>query len=305
MMNGRGVTTGAVRACGVLAALALSAGCMTGAGQRFSRNLAGAVSDQDDMALVSSALPAYILLIEAQLRERPKSEGMLMAAATLYNAYATTFDGDLARRHELSDKAMDYALRAVAVRRRKLPPLRECRYDAFEAVMGSLRRRDMPAWYTLGSTWAGWLRLRREDMTAAAELPRAEAIMKRIIEVDESYRDGGAHVYAGAMVGFLPPELGGRPNEARHHFERAIELSAGRNLMAKLMYAEHYARQRGDQERYIYLLGQIVDADGQRPGYTLMNTVAQQEAERLLLELEEEILSVVGENAGEPEGAEQ
>ena len=46
------------------------------------------------------------------------------------------------------------------------------------------------------------------------------------------------------MESLLPPTLGGKPDLAKKHFERAIEISAGTNLMAKVLYAEKYARKQ-------------------------------------------------------------
>ena len=66
------------------------------------------------------------------------------------------------------------------------------------------------------------------------------------------------------------------------HFERAIEISNGHNMMAKVVYASQYARMMFDQELHHRLLTEVIDGDPNMPGYVLINTVAQQEAAVLL-----------------------
>jgi hypothetical protein len=80
----------------------------------------------------------------------------------------------------------------------------------------------------------------------------------------------------------LPPSLGGRPEIGRAHFEKAIEISEGRYLMTKVMFADQYARLLFDRELHDKLLGEVMDSDPAEPGLTLINTVAQRRAQELL-----------------------
>jgi hypothetical protein len=79
-----------------------------------------------------------------------------------------------------------------------------------------------------------------------------------------------------------PAAAGGRPEAARAYFERALQMSGGRNLMAKVLYAERYARAQFDRELHDRLLKEVLAADPQEPGLTLTNTLAQQRATQLL-----------------------
>jgi isopentenyl diphosphate isomerase/L-lactate dehydrogenase-like FMN-dependent dehydrogenase len=76
--------------------------------------------------------------------------------------------------------------------------------------------------------------------------------------------------------------MGGRPDVGRAHFERAVALSEGRNLLAKVMFAESYARLVFDRDLHDTLLGEVLSAPVQAPGLTLMNTVAKGRARELL-----------------------
>ena len=62
----------------------------------------------------------------------------------------------------------------------------------------------------------------------------------------------------------------------------ALGLSGGRNLMAKTLYAQYYARLVFDQELHDRLLHEVLAAPTDAPRLTLINTLAQQRAQALL-----------------------
>ena len=82
----------------------------------------------------------------------------------------------------------------------------------------------------------------------------------------------------------VPPSLGGKPDLARSHFEEAIELSAGRNLMVNVLMAEYYARLVFDQDLHDRLLTEVAEAEAVAPGLTMINTLAKERALELLAE---------------------
>jgi len=159
--------------------------------------------------------------------------------------------------------------------------------DRFAESLASLLPADVPFLYGFASAWAGWVQSNRDNWDALATIARVEAAMNRSVELDESYDEGGAHLYLGVIATRLPAHLGGRQEEGRAHFERAIELSGGRNLLAKVLFARHYARQVFDRELHDRLLREVLAAEPETPGFTLMNLFAQREAVALLAGSEE------------------
>jgi len=91
-------------------------------------------------------------------------------------------------------------------------------------------------------------------------------------------------LYMAVMESLLPPTLGGKPDIAKKHFDRAIEISNGRNLMAKVLYAEKYARLLFDRELHDELLKQVVESDTGENDQILINTLAKQKAQALLID---------------------
>ena len=245
-------------------------------------NLSAAILNNDDLATVESGGPAYLLMVDGLVQGEPDNVSLLCSAAKLYTAYTTVFIKDKIRAKKLTDKALSYAFRAVCARRPEACSMRSNRYRAFVEIIAGMNVKYVPVLYALGEAWAGWIQAHKDSLIAIAELSRVEAIMKRVVELDELYEDGGAHFYLGVFSTLLPPALGGRAEEGRKHFEQAIEISGGRNLMVKVTFARQYARLMFDRRLHDRLLHEVLKANPNFPGYTLINTLARQEAQELL-----------------------
>jgi hypothetical protein len=130
--------------------------------------------------------------------------------------------------------------------------------------------------------WLVFIQAHTEDWTALADLPKAEALIQRIVALDDTWEGGKPHLFLGVLNTLRPPALGGDPEAARAHFERAIEISGGRDLGMKVEYARGYARMLYERKRHDRLLTEVLEADPEAPGLTLTNTLAHREARALL-----------------------
>ncbi len=268
----------------LLTLLALS-GCASlasSASSKLAGNLSTAILNQDDPETVQAGMPSYLLLIDSLIEGDPKNENLLLAGSKLYGAYAAAFVKDPERARRLALKARDYSGRALCAHGEKLCHVMERPYDDFAAVISTLKVDDVPLLYATGTAWAGWIQANSSDWNAIANLPKVKALMARVVALDETYSHGEAHLYLGVFDTLLPPALGGKPEEGRVHFERAIQLSAGRDLMAKVEYARRYARITYDRSLHDRLLQEVLDANAVEPGLTLSNVLAQREAKELL-----------------------
>ncbi len=256
-------------------------------GRRFAANLSSAVADNDDPEIVKAGSASYLLLLDALVRQEPESPAFRQAAAALNSAYAGAFVKEPARAAALTDKALNYALEAMCLSHDTLCKLREMPVADLEQQLAHLDKDDLGLIYTTGAAWAGWVQAHSEDFNAVADLPRVEALMQRVVALDESWQGGAAHLYLGVIATAIPPALGGRPETGRGHFEKAVSLSGGSNLMAKVYYAKNYARGVYDRELHDRLLKEVLAADAHAPGWTLSNLLAKQEAEELLKSADE------------------
>ena len=268
-----------------LAGVLLLSGCsyfVSSATEGLARNISTAILNQDDPKTVKEGAPAYLLMIDGLIEGDPNNQKLLLAGARLYGSYASVFVDDPKRAQRLSDKARKFGIRALCRARPIGCGMHERPYDEYVALLPSMTLSDVSALYTYAVTWAGWIQTHQDDFNAMADIPKVKAAMQRVLELEETHDRGGAHLYLGVLSILLPPTLGGKPDEARAHFERAIELSGGRNLMAKVVYAERYARMVFDRALHDELLRGVLAEEPREPGFTLMNILAQEKARKLL-----------------------
>ena len=280
LRRARGLSMGAVLACGLV-----TSGCslvLRRATADLADHLSAAVLDHDDPATVESGAPAFLLLLEGLIRADPENVPLLTAAARLYGTYASVFVQEPERAGRLASRGRRFGQRALCARDRELCGQLDAPFESFAASLARTSRADIDVVYGLGAAWATWISIHSDDWNAVADLPRVEALMARVIELDETFDDGGAHLYLGVLQSQRPAALGGRPEEGRRHFERADALASGRNLMVKVMLAQYYARLVFDRDLHDRLLNEVVGADAQIEGYALSNRLAQREAQRLL-----------------------
>ena len=247
----------------------------------LAADLSNAILNSDDPAVIRDGAPAYLIMLDA-LGQEGASADLLRASASLNSAYATAFVADEARQRNFTDKAFRLAQRAACIDVAWLCEARTLPFDEFETLAATLKSADVAAAYALATAWAGWIQARSEDWNAVADLGRVKPLMARIVELDERYDHGGPRLYMGVFETLLPPALGGKPELGRSHFQRAIEISAGRHLLVKVFYAESYARLVFDRELHDRLLNEVLAADPTVEGLTLMNTIAQAQARDLL-----------------------
>jgi hypothetical protein len=155
-------------------------------------------------------------------------------------------------------------------------------FEEFQAVILNTGNSEIFTLFALGSAWAGWIQTNPKDWNAVAEISRVETIMDRVVQLNPTFQDGRAYLYLGALATLLPPALGGKIEQGRKYFEKAIQLSEGKNLTAKVEYAKRYARLIFDRQLHDRLLHEVVNTDPYVKGYVLTNILAQQEAKELL-----------------------
>ena len=273
----------------LLASLVLS-GCasiVSSVTETLAGDLSRAILNNDDLATVREGVPAFLIVLDALLTSNPDNPNLLTAAARLNASYATGFVADQARQSKLTDKAMGLSYRAGCNRIDWLCNVREMSFQELEARLLGSRQKDVPAIYAVASSWAGWIQAHSDDWAAIAELARVKALMEKVVELDANYDDGAAVMYLGVFETLLPPAMGGRPEVGRRHFERAIEISDGRYLMAKVLFAEKYARLVFDRQLHDTLLTEVMIADPYGEALTLINLVAQDQAAALLKSADE------------------
>lgn len=119
------------------------------------------------------------------------------------------------------------------------------------------------------------------DAPLFALAPRAIAILERALALDDALDHGRAHVVVGALYAAQGAGLGGDPERGLAHLRRALTLSGGRLLLAKVMIARVYAVTTRDPERFDRELASVIATPASVwPEQRLANELARRKALR-------------------------
>lgn len=141
------------------------------------------------------------------------------------------------------------------------------------------KERDVPALFWTGYAWLAKTNIAKEDPAIVGDLFIGVAIMERAVELDETYLYGSGHVALGAYhARTAMAEL----DDAKKHFERALQINGGKHLLTPLNYAIKYHCMKGDKASYEKALNDVVAAGDTLPEQRLQNTLAKRRAKRYL-----------------------
>ena len=281
---------GMARLAAAVAAAGLLAGCASVRkmpGHLLAGSLSGlgaSLQAQPDPELVRQGAPAFMLVLDGLLADDPENPQLLLAAAQAYVFYAQAFASAEAapeRAALLWGRAQEYGQRLLslhpAYRRARTAP-----QEVFEAAVGTFSRRDVPELFTAGVAWAGWIAVNPDSMRTVSELPRALAVLRRVVELDDAYQGGTTHLLFGIYYAVQTPGAGQDLGKSRHEFERAAVLAGPGALAPRVAMAEYYARAAQDRKLFVALLAEVAGADlAGRPDIRLSNALAVERARQL------------------------
>ncbi len=269
----------------ILVACLSSAGCswmISRATDNYAQNLTAAFLNQNDPATIRDGIPAYLVLMDSLVEGSPENPSILSAAATLYATYGSVFAEEPERAARLTERARSYSTKAICNAYEPSCRWNGILFEDFEATLDGLGEKQSGVVYSHALASAAYIRAHSSDYVAIALLPYTEALFVRYLEINDGSDDSTVHTYLGILNTLLPPALGGNPEKGKFHFERAIELSNGQDLSAKVEYANGYARLLYERELHDRLLTEVLVADPNVSGVTLLNVLAQEQAKELL-----------------------
>jgi len=274
----------------LLSSVLIISGCSaiaSSAGSSLAGNLTTAMLDQPDPELVREAIPAYLMMLDSFVVGNPESESMLAAASQLYAAYGAAFVDDPDRAKVLTARARDYGNRALCASNKAACDLGQLPFDEYVVQVQKVNPKSANALYSYALANLAYIRANSADYTALADLPKVQAALEHLLAIGPGANEADAYMYLGILNTLRPAALGGDPETGRANFERAMELSEGKNLAVKVEYARSYARLVYDRELHDQLLNDVLALPVEQPGLTLFNTIARDEAISLLASADE------------------
>lgn len=269
----------------ILLATAWLSGCGTvvsSVSEGFAGNLSNAMLNQEDPELVREALPAYMLLLDSMIESYPDNVSTLSAGAKLYAVYGAALVNDADRAAVLTARAREYGVRALCSANEDACNLERQSFDQYMQVIQSIDEEDVEALYSYSLASLAWIRANSGDYNALADLPKVEAALEHVMQLEPGELAASTCMYLGILNTLRPEVLGGKPEEGRQWFEQGIGLSQGHDLSIKVEYARGYARLLYNRELHDRLLNEVLVADVKQSGLTLFNMLAQEQAALLL-----------------------
>jgi len=249
----------------------------------------------EDPELVRDALPFALKTIEGLLAEMPNHRPLLLSACSGFTGYASAFvqveaerlaevdyresERQYARALALYLRGRDYCFRSLEL---KWPGF-VARLATNPAAAGEVgEEQDVSLIFWTGASWGSAIAIGMDRPELVADFPAVRALMDRALILDESFDHGAVHAVL-ITLNSLPESMGGSPDRARYHFERAVELSDGLSVGPFVSLAETVVVAEQDWQEFRDLLETALAIDpDQAPSIRLINAIGQQRAQWLL-----------------------
>ncbi len=238
-----------------------------------------------DVETVRKSMPASLVQLDGFIEVAPDNTDLLIRASEAYSGYAFLFveDTDKLRAAKLHKKARNYAMRALNQSQDFGDPL-TCSNDEFNEALKKLTKEDARALFFATNSWLSCMGLSwRKYPEIINDRPKILAMMDRMMELDDTFNYGAIHIMFGAYNSAHSANMGGDPKLAKHHFDKAFEISGSKFLPWYYLYAKYYAVRIQDRELFVNSLNKIISApENLLPEKSFANEATKEKAKRLL-----------------------
>lgn len=241
---------------------------------------------------------AMIKTLEVFNFQNPSNKNYLNLLARSYATYAFGFFETRMVQYQFSDpdKYNMYVERAkgfykkgkaygMDLLRRKDEGLVKAMSKSLDQVRKKIHgyeRHDIEPVFWTAFNWGSYINLSKDDITVVADLPIVEALMARIVEIQPGFYFGAPYMFYGVYYASRPAMLGGNPKAALENFEKAAQVTQGRNLMVYALEAQFLAVQTMDRGLFDEMLSKISSGNIEAlPEQRLAGALAKQRAKYL------------------------
>ncbi len=242
-----------------------------------------ALYEESDLKIAEQALASDIKLLEGLIKGDPENEDLLLLTTQALSGYALGFaeDEEPERAKVFYLRARDYGLRVLQADD-FFSENEDGTLDNFTLAINNLDSDYLAALFWTGFAWGGWINLSLDNPAALIDLPKVQIMMQRVLEIDESFFHGGAHLFFGSAWGLKPRMLGGDPQKAKEHFDKNLQLTEGKFLLTYIYYARFYAAKTLDEDLFNQFIVKVEDTPADvLPEYQLLNMIAKKKAKYL------------------------
>jgi hypothetical protein len=260
---------------------------------------APSIEQEPDVEIAASTGLTMIKMIEAMQYDNPKNRNYKLLLARSYANYAFGFfetdmlrfqDTDVERYALSKERAKRFYQTGQRLGLDLLSQENGAFEDAltkdlntFKKSLNGFGRKDVPSLFWTAFNWGSFINLSKDSPQAIIAFPKVEAMMQRVMELDEHYFYDGPNLFFGTSYGSRPTMLGGNSEKSKEYFEKAAKDYSRKFLMALTMYAQTTAVQAQDPALFDSLLNEVLSADAAAlPEQRLANEIAKRRAAWLL-----------------------
>jgi len=246
----------------------------------------------NDPEFVRLAAPSTLKTVEMLLSQAPNHPQLLLTACSGFTEYSygflhveselkasdVTVSQDLKKRAALMyARAKGYCLRGLRTRH---PGVTEnALKNSPSLALKDATKEDVPLLYWTGTSWGAELATAPGRLGRVGELATVRALLERAKALDEGWENRAIYETLIALDG-LTALVGGNPTVARADFDKAMALSGGKSVFARVTFASTLPDQVAEKKT---LLQQAADVDlATVTSRRLTNLIAQRYAKFLL-----------------------
>ena len=251
-----------------------------------------------DPQLVGDAIPFAIKMYESLLSQNPDHQGLILTTGSLFVMYANAYiqgpaemlpHNDWQGREAAQNRAKNMYLRGYSILYDGL----ESKYRGFkqgianentrQSFLDKLKKEDVGLLYWTVAGGLSAFSIDIMDFELSARIPEWNFMIHRAYELDPDFGGCALDEFFIIFYASLPDTLGGDPQKALVHYQRAIEKSKGTSTGAYLAYAQNISIPAQDYESYESNLKKTLDIDiNIDPSNRLVNVINQRKAKWLL-----------------------
>lgn len=252
--------------------------CLGSFQDRYIRQFDQVIRNYDDPQLVTQALPAYLLALEALVAESPDNPRWRNLAAQLYTTYSLVFVTEPDRRLRLAQQGLSHAEVLLCAGGMDCGEITRPGALPDQELLGDFAPETL---YRYATAEAAVIDATRAAAVSGSleHVPAVLSILSYLSETEPAMDSGNVLVFLGVMLAAQP--FGDAQQRAVDYLHQADRAADGRNLLAQLVLATRLADPIDRQG-----LKTIVAATPEQPGLTLQNRIAQARAAALLSEPE-------------------
>ena len=229
--------------------------------------------------------------------------GLIVKTARAHSSYSGFLEdkmedaeiaGDIETADEMRSEAIahyaraeEYALKALAKSDKTFKQPRTVEIAEFEKALQKLKKKQVEPLFWAAYAIARGISLQKDDPMQVIDLARVELMMRRVLELDETFYFGSAHLFYAVYYGDRSPAIGGDPEKAKESIDKVDKLNDGKFLMSKFYLARYYAYPKQDLKLYKQALQEVIDApEDIYPGEEAATSLAKSRAKRWLAQVD-------------------